>query len=191
MGKMQEISYFRCAIFVWFEVIKLNCFWNFMTMIGSVTGSGVVTSALWKYYGKWAAYSGAQRGIFVIDKISVLLFLILEQIVSVIGTNLDRNQTLTAVSQANCFRFAKCRNSVIKLCHFHYSNFPRLSDDLHRELRSQSNRDESDKNALSKTAESLLPNKYMSCVRQLLQEGKQLKFREDKNQKFQLRKVEK
>lgn len=60
-----------------------------------------------------------------------------------------------------------------KLCHFHYSNFPRFSDDLQRELKGTQNED-SDKNILliQRTAESFLPNKYISCVRQLLQEGK-------------------
>ncbi|XP_054728339.1 uncharacterized protein LOC129237548 isoform X2 [Anastrepha obliqua] len=58
-----------------------------------------------------------------------------------------------------------------ELCHFHYTNFPRLSDDLHREMKMHTNCDEYEKTALCKTAESLLPHKYISCVRQLLQEG--------------------
>ncbi|KNC26490.1 Protein ovarian tumor locus [Lucilia cuprina] len=60
-----------------------------------------------------------------------------------------------------------------KLCHFHYINFPRYSDDLQRELKNANNCEEYDKNSLiiQRTAESFLPNKYVSCVRQLLQEG--------------------
>lgn len=59
-----------------------------------------------------------------------------------------------------------------KLCHFHYSNFPRYSDDLQRELKAASC-EEYERNSLiiQRTAESFLPNKYVSCVRQLLQEG--------------------
>lgn len=60
-----------------------------------------------------------------------------------------------------------------KLCHFHYNNFPRFSDDLQRELKGAHHED-NEKNTLiiQRTAESFLPNKYMSCVRQLLQESK-------------------
>ncbi|XP_067639850.1 protein ovarian tumor locus isoform X2 [Eurosta solidaginis] len=58
-----------------------------------------------------------------------------------------------------------------ELCHFHYTNFPRLSDDLQREMKIRTNCDDYEKSALCKTAESLLPHKYISCVRQLLQEG--------------------
>nr|XP_036228512.1 uncharacterized protein LOC106624858 isoform X2 [Bactrocera oleae] len=58
-----------------------------------------------------------------------------------------------------------------ELCHFHHTNFPRLSDDLHREMKIHTNCDDYEKSALCKTAESLLPHKYISCVRQLLQEG--------------------
>ena len=47
-------------------------------MVGRVPGSGVVTSGLWKYYGKWAGYSGAWRGFFVINKIGVLFFVVFE-----------------------------------------------------------------------------------------------------------------
>uniref|UniRef100_A0A1I8M9Y6 Uncharacterized protein n=1 Tax=Musca domestica TaxID=7370 RepID=A0A1I8M9Y6_MUSDO len=59
-----------------------------------------------------------------------------------------------------------------KLCHFHYTNFPRFSDDLQRELKGAHHED-NEKNTLliQRTAESFLPNKYMSCVRQLLQEN--------------------
>ncbi|XP_036318746.1 uncharacterized protein LOC118733464 [Rhagoletis pomonella] len=57
-----------------------------------------------------------------------------------------------------------------ELCHFHYTNFPRLSDDLHREMKIHTHCDDYEK-TLCKTAESLLPHKYISCVRQLLQEG--------------------
>lgn len=59
-----------------------------------------------------------------------------------------------------------------KLCHFHYSNFPRFSDDLLTEVKGTQT-DDNEKNILlnQRTAESFLPNKYMSCVRQLLQEG--------------------
>ncbi|KAM7349309.1 ovarian tumor isoform 2-T2 [Cochliomyia hominivorax] len=60
-----------------------------------------------------------------------------------------------------------------KLCHFHYNNFPRYSDDLQRELKTSNGCDDYDKNSLiiQRTAESFLPHKYISCVRQLLQEG--------------------
>lgn len=60
-----------------------------------------------------------------------------------------------------------------KLCHFHYTNFPRMSDELQRDIKVYNNLGDGPdtKDILNKTAESLLPNKFISCVRQLLQEG--------------------
>ncbi|XP_075159122.1 ovarian tumor isoform X2 [Haematobia irritans] len=65
-----------------------------------------------------------------------------------------------------------CILENFKLCHFHYTNFPRFSDDLQRGLK-EAHHDDNEKNTLiiQRTTESFLPNKYMSCVRQLLQES--------------------
>lgn len=93
-------------------------------------------------------------------------------------TNKDGYCTGIHLSDGRSFEFdlpndTCCILENYKLCHFHYTNFPRLSDDLQREMKNSTNRgDEQDKNALNKAAESLLPNKFTSCVRQLLQEGK-------------------
>ncbi|XP_013108445.2 uncharacterized protein LOC106087820 isoform X1 [Stomoxys calcitrans] len=65
-----------------------------------------------------------------------------------------------------------CILENFKLCHFHYTNFPRFSDDLQRGLK-EAHHEDNEKNTLliQRTAESFLPKKYMSCVRQLLQES--------------------
>lgn len=57
-----------------------------------------------------------------------------------------------------------------RLCHFHNPNFPRFSEELQRELK-ETKKEDNDHKFLSKTVDSLLPDKYISCVRQLLLEG--------------------
>ncbi|XP_055909119.1 protein ovarian tumor locus isoform X2 [Eupeodes corollae] len=57
-----------------------------------------------------------------------------------------------------------------RLCHFHNPNFLRFSEELQRELK-ETKKDDNKHKFLSKTVDSLLPDKYISCVRQLLLEG--------------------
>lgn len=57
-----------------------------------------------------------------------------------------------------------------KLCHFHYDEFPTFSNDLQRQLRLS--QDDAEKNtSLLRTTAALLPDKHISCVRQLLLAG--------------------
>lgn len=91
-------------------------------------------------------------------------------------SNEDGYCTRILLSDGRSFDFdlpndTNCILENYELCHFHYQNFPRLSDDLQREMKIHNNCDDYEKSALCKTAESLLPHKYISCVRQLLQEG--------------------
>ncbi|XP_011179954.1 uncharacterized protein LOC105210596 isoform X3 [Zeugodacus cucurbitae] len=90
--------------------------------------------------------------------------------------NEDGYCTRIVLTDGRSFNFdlpheTNCILENYELCHFHHTNFPRLSDDLHREMKIHTNCDDYEKSALCKTAESLLPHKYISCVRQLLQEG--------------------
>ncbi|XP_050330786.1 uncharacterized protein LOC126759737 isoform X1 [Bactrocera neohumeralis] len=91
-------------------------------------------------------------------------------------SNDDGYCTRIVLTDGRSFHFdlpdeTNCILENYELCHFHHTNFPRLSDDLHREMKIHTNCDDFEKSALCKTAESLLPHKYISCVRQLLQEG--------------------
>lgn len=92
-------------------------------------------------------------------------------------TNEEGYSTRICLSDGRSFELdlphnTNCILENYKLCHFHYINFPRYADDLQRELKI-ANCEDHEKNSMliQRTAESFLPNKYVSCVRQLLQEG--------------------
>lgn len=57
-----------------------------------------------------------------------------------------------------------------KLCHFHYDEFPTFSNDLQRQLRLSHDLEKN--TSLLRITSALLPDKHISCVRQLLLAGK-------------------
>lgn len=56
-----------------------------------------------------------------------------------------------------------------KLCHFHYDEFPNFSNDLQRQLRLSHDLEKN--TSLLRITSALLPDKHISCVRQLLLAG--------------------
>lgn len=67
--------------------------------------------------------------------------------------------------------FTKCILENQLLCHFHNVNFERLSAALNNELWECQQTNSDGLMHLNKMLQSLLPDKYTSCVRQLLAEG--------------------
>lgn len=56
------------------------------------------------------------------------------------------------------------------LCHFHNPNFPQFADNLHHDMH-LIEAAQYDNQKITKTLDSLLPEKYISCVQQLLKDG--------------------
>ncbi|XP_055844906.1 protein ovarian tumor locus isoform X2 [Episyrphus balteatus] len=89
--------------------------------------------------------------------------------------NEDGYCTKIIIEDGRSFEFDLPENTLCilenhRLCHFHNPNFPRFSEDLQRELK-ETKKEDNEHKFLSKTVDSLLTDKYISCVRQLLLEG--------------------
>lgn len=93
------------------------------------------------------------------------------------GDNADGNTKRLIMSDGRTFELDRPENTNCilenyKLCHFHYEDFPTFSSDLQRQLRLS--HDDVEKNtSLLRTTAALLPDKHISCVRQLLLAGKE------------------
>lgn len=89
--------------------------------------------------------------------------------------NEDGYCTKIIIEDGRCFDFDLPENTYCilenhRLCHFHNPNFPRFSEELQRELK-ETKKEDNEHKFLCKTVDSLLTDKYISCVRQLLLEG--------------------